>query len=305
MNDKKTIWEDLNELPRNEGAENESWQNIEKNLSKPKVGINVLTGFVTMALVFLIFTLLTTSRNQEMATQQAAEQSLEVVYFLNDSKFDQFDVKPSTWYTFVQKNTDAQQLKELERVLKANTKADAPKPTFEYTEGVYVDLMLSYQDALKRYKVLVTKPGYLYDVDTKEWLYNEHPNFVDIVDQVTREQYTSWLPLFILFNAIFTIVVEKVLKRKYKVEKIIYGGDHPVAKYTIYGNIFLMGAFLMVLIFRQFVIHTIWIVAVFAILLTINMMIESKYGKNKAAIYMLISSTIGLLLFILFFSLNV
>lgn len=306
MNKKKTIWDDLNELPRNEVVEKETWQKIEKNLSKPKYFINVLTGFVTIAIVFLIFALLTTSNKNEMAIQQASEQSLESVFFLNDSVFDQFDVKPSSWYTFVQKNTDEQQLKEFHSLLAANKKVDPPKPSIEYLNGAYVDIILKYKNGeLKRYKVLLTKPGYIYDLDTKEWFYNDHPNFENSVYKLTREEYTSWLPIFIIFNFIFTTLVEKFLKRKYKVEKIKFGGENTVAKYTIYGNIFLIGFFLLLMIFRQFVIHIFWILLFFSILLTINIMIESKYGKNKAGIYMLISSTIGLLLFILFFSLNI
>ncbi|WP_097074963.1 hypothetical protein [Ureibacillus xyleni] len=305
MNTKKTIWDDLKDLPRNEKIEKETWQKIETKLSKPKYFINVLTGFVTIALVFLIFALLTSTSKEEMAIQQASEHVLESVYFLHDSEFDQFDVQPSSWYTFIRINDDEQILKEFQNQLTANKKVVAPQPSTIYLHGDYVDLILKYpNDSLKKYKVLLSEPGYIYDVDTKEWYFNDHPNFENTVYKLTREQFTSWLPMFVLFNAIFTTLAEKFLKRKYKVKKITYGGENTVAKYTIYGSTILLGFILFLFIFKQFVVHIFWILIIFAILLTINIMIESKYGQNKAAIYMLISSSIGLLLFVLFFTLN-
>ncbi|RUL53987.1 hypothetical protein [Lysinibacillus antri] len=314
MNNKKSIWDELNDLPRNPNNEKQSWQKIEKKMKKPKSGVKVLSGFVTVAIVMLVFALLNSTQFTEKPLQGTViNPTLQAIFFINDTEYDEFKAKNSNYYTYIHKNDDQEQLGKLETYLEKMIKVDVPKPSAIYQNGIYSDVILKYDDGSEgKYKILQNKIGYLYNVDEKQWYFIETKDDMELatLDHILWQvlddnQISSWVSIVILANAIISFVLERYLKRKYDLEKIVYGGENKIAKAIIYGCITLYGVFLISTILLQFIIHLYWILLVFIVTIAISFYIEKKYAQNNAALYLLICSSIGILMITILFSMNI
>lgn len=295
----KSIWEELNELPRDEQKEYASWTVIEKKMRKTNYLKGLLTGTITVAILSLLMILIGTNKQSVIPQQAVDNPSLQSIYFVNNTYFDDdFKVIPSSFYSFVHQISDPRLLNSFESYLTLMVQTDEIPEIYDLNKDYVTDISFVYSDGSeKKYKML--EPTLFYDLESKRW-YSIDKIRLNSIDMDIHELWSSlrftggwWISALILVNSLILLISDKVIKHKYGIKRRIkYVENNFIARLCFYGLLILLLLFSFSMVRFNIIIHIFWFLMILFIIGSLIILLEIKFGSGKASLYSLIISSI-------------
>lgn len=309
MNNKKTIWNELNELPRSEYHEKNSFQQIEKKMKKSNKQKSLVAVFTTVVALFILTVLIIgIGQNETLPLETAQENgSLQAIYLVRDTEFDETKVKPSSLYSNVLSIQDPYVLENFVKYMNLKVPTKFDESIHKIDDPIIIELLFKYDNGkMEHFKMLDEET--FYDMETKQWYFidTEIAMNEDIDRYVIYNSFvystSTWHSFLFLALVIIRAICDSIIKRIYGLKKIKYIENNVVAKYIYYGLLASMVIFIFLIARYQLVIHIFGILLIFIIIGLFCIFFEKKYGSSKASFYSMIVSiifTIGILMNIL------
>ncbi|KGR78875.1 hypothetical protein [Ureibacillus manganicus] len=296
MNNERSIWNELNELPRSEIKEKNTWETIDKKMRKTNREKSLVMGLVTAAVLWLLFILIGIGQNETLPIQTAHEQAtLQAIYFVRDTDFEETKVKPSSLYSNVIAINDLHVLEHFEKYMDLLEPMEIEDPRPYIHDSIIIELLFKYDNGKTEHFKMFDEHTF-YNIDTKQWYSIDSK----LADNETRFAFygsftyspSSWSLFIFLALAIGRAISDSIIKRMYLIRKLNYFEKNSAVKYIYYGLLTSLIIFTVLIGLYKLVIHYFWILLVFLMIGLFIIYLEKKYGDRKANFYSLIISTI-------------
>ncbi|CAM5179716.1 putative protein OS=Ureibacillus acetophenoni OX=614649 GN=SAMN05877842_103197 PE=4 SV=1 [Ureibacillus acetophenoni] len=299
MTNKKNIWFELSELPRNLNKESTSLQTIKRKMRNTNRKKLILSVIVTSAILSLLIVLIGLGQSETIPVQTTLEQgNLQAIYFVRDTEFDETKVKPSSLYSNVLAIKDPYLLSHFDKYLNLMEPIRIEDPSTYIHDPIIIELLFMYDNGkVGHYKMFDEET--FYNITTKQW-YTINSS---LADNETRYIFMSSfvyslseIHSFLLLALIIGMaIINPIIKRMYLIRKIVYFEKSNVAKYTYYCLIIFLIMFTLLIVIYKLVIHIVWILLVFILVGIFIIYLEKKCGDRNANFYSLLFSTIFLI----------
>lgn len=250
----------------------------------------ILTGTVFFLIICLIMIQLN-SKHEIEPGQSENGNNLQLMYYVGYSNFTDFNVIPSSLYTNVNSIHDEYVLGNFEKYISHMDPIDPPE--FHESEKIFFNLSLVYKDGtINNYKLLPI--GYIYNINEEKWYTRDSLelrrlgiNEYVLYDTI-RNGGTKWISILLILCSIVSFISEKLIKRKYDIDKIRKIEKNKIAKVCYYILLIAFIVLLLAIVFFRIVVHIGWIILLLLILTIVGVLLEWKYGSGKPSLYYMI-----------------